>query len=79
MQLINKNIKKKLPIIKLELYQNESVFIVSTNLACEILIVLKNHFNFQFKILTCITGIDYLQNCYRFQIVYEILSLKFNS
>lgn len=79
MQLITKKIKKILPIIKLELYQNENIIVVSTNLAREILTVLKNHFNFQFKILTCISGIDYPENYCRFQIVYEILSLKFNS
>lgn len=79
MQLVTKNIKKLLPIIKLELYQNENIVVVSTNLACEVLTVLKNHFNFQFKVLTCISGIDYPENYYRFQIAYEILSLKFNS
>ena len=79
MQLVTKNIKKILPVIKLELYKNESILIISTNLVCEILTVLKNHFNFQFKILTCISGVDYPENYCRFQIVYEILSLKFNS
>jgi NADH/F420H2 dehydrogenase subunit C len=41
--------------------------------------VLKNHFKYQFKILTCISGIDYPENSYRFQIVYELLSIKYNS
>ena len=29
--------------------------------------------------LTCISGIDYPNNSYRFQVVYELLSLKFNN
>lgn len=79
MLLINKNITKVLPIIWLEFFQYTSSFIISTNLIREILIIIKNHHNFQFKLLTCITGIDYPENFYRFQIVYELLSLKFNA
>jgi NADH:ubiquinone oxidoreductase subunit C len=79
MLLTCESIFKLLPIIRFELYNKESSFIVSTNLITEILIVLKNHFNFQFKILTCISGVDYPDNLYRFQIVYELLSLKYNS
>lgn len=45
----------------------------------EILIIIKNHFNYQFKILTFISAIDYPENYYRFQVVYELLSLKFNT
>jgi NADH dehydrogenase (ubiquinone) Fe-S protein 3 len=29
--------------------------------------------------LTCISGVDYPNNTYRFQVVYELLSLKFNA
>jgi NADH:ubiquinone oxidoreductase subunit C len=79
MLLTCESIFKLLPIIRFELYNKESSFIVSTNLITEILIVLKNHFNFQFKILTCISGVDYPDNLYRFQIVYELLSIKYNS
>ena len=73
------NIIKILPIIRLEFYNKESNFLISTNLLNETLVILKNHFKYQFKILTCISGVDYPENLYRFQIVYELLSLKFNS
>ena len=33
---------------------------------------------FQFKVLTCISGVDYPMNKYRFQIVYELLSVRYN-
>lgn len=79
MLLIYENIIKILPIIRLELYNKESSFLVSTNLLNEILIILKNHFKYNFKILTCILGVDYPENLYRFQIIYELLSIKFNS
>jgi NADH:ubiquinone oxidoreductase subunit C len=45
----------------------------------EISTIFKNHFKYQFKILTCISAIDYPENYYRFRIVYELLSIKFNS
>lgn len=79
MLFINKSIIKILPIIKLEFYKNENSFFISTNLAREILTILKAHFNYQFKVLTYISGVDFPENSYRFQIVYDLLSLKFNS
>lgn len=72
-------IGKILPIVRFELYRTESGFLIQTNLIVEILTILKNHFNYQFKILTCISGIDYPENLYRFKLVYEILSIKFNT
>jgi NADH dehydrogenase (ubiquinone) Fe-S protein 3 len=73
------NMIKILPIIRLELYNKESTFFLPNNLLNEVLIILKNHFKYQFKILTCISGVDYPEKLYRFQIVYELLSIKFNS
>jgi len=73
------NIGKILPIIRFELYRTESAFLIQTNLIVEILTILKNHFNYQFKVLTCISGMDYPENLYRFMLVYEILSIKFNT
>ena len=80
MLLIFKNLIKILPIIRLELYNNkENSCIIPTNLLNKVLIILKNHFKYRFKILTCISGVDYPENFYRFQIIYELLSVKFNS
>lgn len=76
---IYKNMIKTLPIIRLELYNKESTFFLPNNLLNETIIILKNHFKYQFKILTCISGVDYPEKLYRFQIVYELLSIKFNS
>lgn len=74
------NILKILPIIRFDLFNSkESCFLVKTSLLHDCLLLLKNHFSFQFKILTCIAGVDYPNNKYRFQIVYELLSVKYNS
>lgn len=79
MLLTCENIIKILPIVRLELYNKESNLFIPTKLLNEILAIFKNHFKYQFKVLTCISGVDYPENFYRFQIVYELLSLKFNS
>lgn len=79
MLLTCENIIKILPIVRLELYNKESSLLIPTNLLNEILTIFKKHFKYQFKVLTCISGVDYPENFYRFQIVYELLSLKFNS
>ena len=68
-----------LPILRFELYKHESSFLVLTSIFNKILIIFKNHFKYQFKVLTCISGVDYPENLYRFKIVYELLSIKFNS
>lgn len=75
----NVNIVKILPIVRLELYNRESNSFIPINLLNEILMILKNHFKYQYKVLTCVSCVDYLKNAYKFQIVYELLSLKFNS
>lgn len=79
MLLACENIIKVLPIVRFEVYNKENCFLIQTNLLIEILTILKNHFNYQYKILTCISGVDYPENLYRFQLVYELLSVKFNS
>jgi NADH:ubiquinone oxidoreductase subunit C len=79
MLLTCENIIKILPIVRFELYNKESSFLIQTNLLNDIMLMLKNHFKYQFKVLTCISGVDYPENVYRFQVVYELLSIKYNS
>ena len=50
--LINySNILKIIPIIKLELFGKEYSFLVKTNLLKNILLIFKNHYKYQFKII----------------------------
>jgi NADH/F420H2 dehydrogenase subunit C len=79
MLLTCENMIKILPIVRFELYKEETSFLIQTNLLTEILTIFKNHFKYQFKVLTCISGVDYPENLYRFQLVYELLSIKYNS
>lgn len=79
MLLTCENMIKILPIVRFELYKEETSFLIQTNLLTEILTIFKNHFKYQFKVLTCISGVDYPENLYRFQLVYELLSIKYNA
>jgi NADH:ubiquinone oxidoreductase subunit C len=79
MILTCQNMLKILPIVRFELFNKESNLLIPTNIVLEMLTVFKYHFNYQFKILTYISGVDYPDNFYRFQIVYDLLSIKYNS
>ena len=80
-QLIVKNIQnlyKTCPLEKIQLYEQELVVVVKSNVLHDILTFFKHHTLFQFNILTCITGVDYPNNKYRFKLVYELLSIRYN-
>ena len=80
-----KNVKffSILPIIFIQKFNNELTYIVQKKNLLFILNCLKLHLNFQYKLLSCISGIDLLScsvsNNYRFSIVYDLLSLHFNT
>lgn len=79
MLIISNSLIKMLPVIQFNLYQKEHNYLVQSNTIKPILTLLKNHFNYQYKVLTAISGVDYPDNTYRFKIVYELLSIRFNS
>ena len=73
-----KIITKLLPVVKIQIHQNEISLIVKRNHLIPVLTFLKNHIKYQFKILTCISGVDYPSHKYRFKVVYELLSVRYN-
>ena len=80
-QLIVKNIQslsKMCPLEKIQLYGQEVVVVVNSQLLYDILVLFKHHIPYQFNILTCITGVDYPNNKYRFKLVYDLLSIRYN-
>lgn len=71
--------KKVIPVL-IELKENtENVVIVSEKALIFSLHCLKKHINFQYTLLSYIAGVDYLNTKYRFAVVYDLLSLKYNS
>lgn len=77
---INLNILiSSLPILKIEFYFIQFYFLFQTKQLKNIFKFFKYHFKFSFKLLTCISGVDYPENLNRFKLIYEILSVKFNN
>jgi NADH:ubiquinone oxidoreductase subunit C len=72
-------INSTLPIFKIEVFLNNICLYLRTIIFLSTLIVLKYHFKYQLKILTCISGVDYIEHKNRFTVTYEILSIKFNN
>lgn len=73
------DIVKVLPIIQIEFYNKAYCFLIQVNLLKKVLLIIKNHFRYQFKVLTCISGVDYPESLYRFKLAYELLSIKYNA
>jgi len=73
-----KAITKVLPILKIQIHQKEISLIVKKRHLLSTLVFLKNHFKYQFKILSCLSGVDYPSNKHRFKVVYDLLSVRYN-
>lgn len=73
------NVQNVLPVIVSQNIKDEASIVLShTNLLLG-LNVLKNHINYQYNLLSCISGVDLLHTTHRFAVIYDLLSVKFNS
>ena len=79
LQILNSNIKNCLPYIYYQNFNKENSIIIHYKNLRFCINLLKKHIGLQFKMLTCISGVDLLVGNYRFVVVYELLSLTFNS
>ena len=61
------------------LSNNEKILIVWHKDLLFTLYCLKLHIHHQFKLLSCISGVDLINCNYRFCVVYDLLSLTYNS
>ncbi len=80
-QLIVENIRNLtnvLPVEKIQLFDQDLVIIVKSNILLDVLLFFKYHILYQFDVLTCISGVDYPNKKYRFKLVYELLSIRYN-
>ena len=73
-----KLLSKSCPLEKIQVLNDSIVITVKPEIVFDILLFLKNHVLYQFELLTCISGVDFPSNKYRFNIVYELLSLRYN-
>ncbi len=76
---LQQQLKDLIPFIIFQKFEDEIVLILSADKLLFGLKFLKYHIGLQYKMLTCISGVDLLQQTYRFNISYELLSLVFNS
>ncbi len=73
------DLHKITPLLTTSKFNTENVIVVSCKNLLFTVTCLKEHINYQYKLLTCISGVDFLYSRYRFGVVYDFLSLKFNA
>jgi NADH/F420H2 dehydrogenase subunit C len=74
-----KIIAKIFPIKKVQVFKNEIVIYIQNGFLFKLLLFLKSHTMCQYKVLTAISGVDYQKKQNRFEVVYELLSIRYNS
>jgi NADH:ubiquinone oxidoreductase subunit C len=75
-----KNLKKLLPILLSYNYDRSTLnLITKSEDLFFVLTVLNLHSTLQYKLLTSITCVDYPDRKKRFELIYELLSIRFNS
>ena len=72
-------LKEILPVLIYQQFKDESSLVLSNKNLIFSLNFLKNHIGCQYKMLTCISGVDFLGTDYRFCVSYELLSLTYNA
>ncbi len=72
-------LNKILPIILFQKFNSEISLLVRVKNLLTTLITLKKGMLYQFSLLTAISGVDYYNNTYRFNVTYELLSLVYNT
>ena len=74
-----KTVIKILPIKSICLYNNELAFFIKLKHIKFVMLFFKNNTFSQYKSLSSISGIDYIFNKYRFEINYDLLSIRYNN
>lgn len=74
-----KNLNKVVPVVLCSQFKDESSVVLSNTQLVFSLNCLKLHTNYQYSLLSCISGVDFVNSKYRFGVVYDLLSLTFNS
>ena len=72
-------LKDIVPILTTQSINNEIIHTVSVEELLFAATCFKYHINYQYSLLSCISGVDLINKKYRFCVVYEFLSLCFNS
>jgi NADH dehydrogenase (ubiquinone) Fe-S protein 3 len=77
---INLNcLSKLIPIFTTQTHSNENSIVISDSKNIFILKFLKLNINTQFSVLSCISGVDLHSKSMRLNVVYDLLSLTYNT
>lgn len=74
-----KLIKELIPIVTCFQTNNDTLVVTTNASLLFTLKCFKKHINFQYALLSCISGVDLFGYKYRFSVVYDLLSLTHNS
>lgn len=77
--MIENTFYKIVPAIIVQKSHDEVVLVVKKSNLLFALLCLKKHIGFQYNLLTCVSGVDLIGLEYRFSVVYELLSLVYNT
>lgn len=66
-------------ITNMEVYKGELSVTVDSAQITKVLTFLRDHSNCQFKVLSDLTAVDYPEREERFEVVYNLLSIRYNS
>jgi len=73
------NLTKLIPILTYQQITGESVLVIYYQYIYFVIKFLKQSIGFQFKMLSYISGVDFFTRFYRFCIVYDLVSIVYNS
>lgn len=76
---MSKYFNNLVPILVEQKKNDEYILIVESSRLLFVLNFLKKHFGFRFSLLSYIAGVDLISFSYRFCVVYDLLSVKYNS
>lgn len=80
--LIIKNIKKItkiFPVKKIQVFNDEIVIFIENLMLLDFLTFLKYHLLCQYNVLVSISSVDYIKKKKRFELVYDLLSIRYNN
>jgi len=72
-------LKKIIPTVLFQQFNSEISLLVRVKNLLISLVTLKKSILYQFSLLTAVSGVDYYNNKYRFNVTYELLSLVYNT
>ena len=73
------SIVKLIPVLAFQKFKNENCLVISDLKNIFVLKFLKLNINYQFNLLSCVSGVDLQNSFLKFCVVYDLLSLTYNT